>query len=324
MSGFQTGTDIYSHLSRANLWSTQLKDVLVAQLMGTRWVKQVTDFPDGDTLNIPSIGQLIATDYAEGSPVSYQAFDTGNFTFTITEYVEVGTYIYNKFKQDSFYMSEVVSSFVPKMSRAIAVSLESDLLASPTPDSSGQTTADSNTINSAKHRYMGSGTNGVLTIDDIRHAAFALEKANVPLKNLIGIIDPSVAYELGSNPNLQNFSLTNPMWEDVLSNGLTDGMKFFKNIWGFDLYVSQYLHTNKASETIDAVTVAAGVNNLFFSAEPDVLPTIMQMRQPPKVDSSYNKDYQRDEYVTTARWGVKLYRPENMVCVITDAGQVYA
>jgi len=29
----------------------------------------------------------------------------------------------------------------------------------------------------------------------------------------------------------------------------------------------------------------------------------------------YNKDYQRTEFVTTARYGVKLYRPENMVMV---------
>lgn len=324
MSGFKTGTDQYTHLSRANIWSTQLKDVLQAQLSAQRWMKMVTDFADGDTLNIPSIGTMVATDYAEGQQVPYSAFNTGNFTFSITEYKSVGTYIYNKFKQDSMYMSEVISSFVPKMSRAIAVGLESDILAAPTPAATGgQTTASTNTINGAYHRYVGSGTNEVITIDDIRHAAYALEKANVPLTQLVGIIDPAMAYELGSQPNLLNFS-NNPMWEGVITSGLSDGMKFFKNIWGFDLYVSQYLNVNAASETISGVVSAAGTNNLFFSAAQDVLPIIGQVRQPPKVDSSYNKDYQRDEYVTTARWGVKLFRPENMVCVVTDTDQVYA
>jgi hypothetical protein len=90
------------------------------------------------------------------------------------------------------------------------------------------------------------------------------------------------------------------------------------------VYTSQYLKVNTTSEAIDGVTAAAGVNNLFFSASSDVLPLVMQVRQPPKVDSEYNKDYQRDEYVTTARWGVKLFRPENMVCVVTDTDQVYA
>jgi hypothetical protein len=37
----------------------------------------------------------------------------------------------------------------------------------------------------------------------------------------------------------------------------------------------------------------------------------------PEVDYEYSKDFQRHEYVTTARYGVKLYRPENMVRVIT-------
>jgi hypothetical protein len=51
---------------------------------------------------------------------------------------------------------------------------------------------------------------------------------------------------------------------------------------------------------------------------------VAQVRQAPKVDSSYNKDYQRDEYVTTARWGTKMFRPENMVCIVTDTDRVYA
>ena len=324
MSGFKTGTDQYTHLSRANLWSTQLKDVLESQLLGFRWMKMVTDFADGDTLNIPSIGSMVATDYAEGQQVPYSAFNTGNFTFSINEYKSVGTYIYNKFKQDSFYMNEVVSSFVPKMSRAIAVAMEADMLAAATPAATGgQTTASSNTLNGAKHRMVGSGLNEVMVIDDIRKMAYALERSNVPLTNLVGIIDPSVAYELGNQPNVLNFS-SNPQWEGIITTGLSDGMKFFRNVWGFDLYVSQHLNVNSGSEAIDGVTAAAGVNNLFFSATGDMLPIIGQVRQAPKVDSSYNKDFQRDEYVTTARWGVKLFRPENMGIIVTDTDQVYA
>jgi hypothetical protein len=45
-------------------------------------------------------------------------------------------------------------------------------------------------------------------------------------------------------------------------------------------------------------------------------------RQMPKVDGEWNKDFQREEYVTTARYGLKVYRPENLVVVITDTDQV--
>jgi hypothetical protein len=93
--------------------------------------------------------------------------------------------------------------------------------------------------------------------------------------------------------------------------------------------VSQNLKVNSGSESItpsggSAGTAAAGVNNLFFSAAQDVVPFIGSMRQPPKVDSEYNKDLQREEYVTTMRYGMKLFRPENLVVVLSDTDQVYA
>jgi len=99
-------------------------------------------------------------------------------------------------------------------------------------------------------------------------------------------------------------------------------MKFVKNIYGFDVYTSNYLAD--ANEQIDSAgpTTAAGKANLFFSAASDVLPFIGAWRQMPQVDSEYNKDFQREEYVTTARYGVKLYRPENLVVVLSDTDQV--
>ena len=83
------------------------------------------------------------------------------------------------------------------------------------------------------------------------------------------------------------------------------------------------MKVNSSSEQIGTPTAAAGArNNLFFSAAPDALPIVGAIRQAPKVDSEYNKDLQRDEYVTTCRYGFKLFRPENMVVVVTDTDQV--
>jgi len=106
-----------------------------------------------------------------------------------------------------------------------------------------------------------------------------------------------------------------------VSSGISTGMKFISNVYGFDVYVSQNLKTG-VNETIGGVTSGAGVANLFFSAAPDVLPFVGSIRQSPKVDSEYNKDMQREEYVTTCRYGFKLYRPENVVVVVTDTDQV--
>lgn len=315
MAGFSTGNN--EHLIRSNIWSNQLKEVLQDELMGTKYVDMITDFPDGDTINIPSIGQAEVLDYDEGQSIRYTAMDTGNFTFSINKYKSSATYITEKMKQDSFYMSRLVSAFVPKQSRAIAKAMEADIM-SIGPD--GQTSGNLNAINGANHRFIGGGTNEVIAVQDFAKAKYALQKANVPMVNLVAIVDPSVEYTLSTLTNLTNVS-NNPRWEGIVRDGISTGMKFVNNVYGFDVYVSQNLKTG-VNETINGVTSGAGVANLFFSAAPDVLPFVGNVRQQPKVDSEFNKDLQREEYVTTCRYGFKLYRPENLVVVITDTDQV--
>lgn len=311
--GFSTQTD---HLTRSNLWSAELKDILIDDLQAMSYVNFIDDmFPDGDTLNIPSVGQAVADDYTEGEGVKYRAMDTGNFTFTITEYVSSGTWITRKQLQDSVYSSMLTSTFVPKQSRAIMERFEQDVLGL----SGSQTASDLNTINGGNHRFVGGGANQVIELDDFARAKFALDVANVPAMGRVAIVDPSVEFTLNTLSNLTNVS-NNPQFEGIVTSGFTTGMRFIRSIFGFDVYVSNYLAD--ANETIDSKTTAAGKANMFFSAASDVVPFVGAMRQMPIVDSEFNKDEQREEYVTTARWGVKLYRPENLVCVLTDTDQV--
>ncbi len=316
MAGFATTNNDY--LIRSNLWTADLKEVLQDELMGTKYVKMITDFPDGDTFNIPSIGQAEVFDYTEGQAIKYSAMDTGNFTFTVNKYKQSGTFITEKMKQDSYVMGELVASFVPGQRRAIMKAMEADILAIG-PD--GQTSANVNAINGASHRLVGSGTSESIGVKDFALAKYALQKANVPMTDLVAIVDPSVEYTLSTLTNLVNVS-NNPRWEGIVRDGMSTGMKFIMNIYGFDIYVSQNLKVNTASEAISGVTAAAGVNNLFFSATQDVLPFVGLIRQPPKVDSKYNMDMQREEYATTCRYGFKLFRPENLFVLVTDTDVV--
>ena len=314
MAGFTTSAN--EHLIRSNLWSTQIKETLEEELFAQQYVDMITDFPDGDTLNIPSLGQAEIRDYVEGQSVTYTAMDTGNFTFTITEYKASATYITEKMKQDTFYMSRLVGSFVPKQARVIAEAMEEDVLAVG-PD--GQTASDLNAINGANHRFVGGGTNEVMALNDFALAKYALRKANVPMTNLIAIVDPSVEFELSTLVTTTYDA--NPYWERIVQDGMSTGMRFFNTIYGFDVYVSDFLKSGIA-ETVNSVSTTVGVANIFFSATQDILPFVGNVRQAPKVDSEYNKDLQREEYVTTARWGYKLYRPENIVTVLTDTDKV--
>jgi len=307
-------------LKRSEIWASQLKEVLQDELEAQGWVNWLSEFPDGDQFTIPSIGEGTVRDYVEDTEVVYDALDTGEFTFAITEYVSSGNYITEKARQDLFYASQLEAAFVPSQARALAERVETDVLALGAGGASGgQTAADTNSINGAEHRFIGTGTNETFAVADAAKALFALKKANVPSSNLIAIVDPSVEYELNTLTNIVNMS-NNPRWEGIIETGIGSGMRFIKNIFGFDFYVSNYLAT--ANETI-TLTTASGKANIFFSAaSPDLLPLMGAFRQMPKVDGEYNKDKQREEYVTTARYGLKVYRPENLVCVLTDDDQV--
>lgn len=307
-----------SQLRRSNVWSQDLKDILLDELQAQTYVKWLSGFPDGDTFNIPSIGELPVRNYYENQQAIYDSLDTGNFTFTITEYVSSGTYITNKAKQDAFYAQELISSFVPKQARALLEKLETDIFAlAASGASGGQTASSTNAINGAAHRFVGSGTGEAIAVADFARALYSLKKANVPDTNLIAFVDPSVEYTLNTLTNLTNVS-NNPMWEGVITSGLAAGRRFVKNIYGFDVYVSNYLPTGQ-NETISALTTAAGVANIFFSAaDQDLLPFVGAWRQMPTVESEYKKDFQREEFLTTARYGLKVYRPENLVVVLTD------
>lgn len=308
-------------LRRSEVWSSQLKEVLRDELVAQGYVNWLSEFPDGDSFTIPSIGDATVRGYSENTPVVYDALDTGEFAFTISEYVQSGMYITNKAKQDMYYMNQLVSSFVPKQARAIAEKVETDIFALAAGGASGgQTASNTNSINGSAHRWVGSGTSESISVTDFARALYSLKKANVPDTNLIAFVDPSVEYILNTITNITNIS-NNPMWEGVITSGLATGRRFVKNIYGFDVYVSNYLPKSQ-NETINAgtsLTTASGVANIFFSAaSPEILPFLGAWRQMPNVEGEYNKDLQREEYITTARYGLKVYRPENLVVVLTD------
>lgn len=208
---------------------------------------------------------------------------------------------------------------MPGMHRALAVRMELDILKQP---NIGQTSGSTNQINSVDHRWVGTGTNETITLNDFAKASYALNQANVPMVNLVAIVHPSVAYTLGTQTNLVNLMSPQPKWQSIVNDGIVTGMRFVTNVYGFDVYTSNYLPTVGA-ETIGAKTTAQGVTNLFFSAAPgNTLPIIGQIRQFPKVERKREMTLQRDEYMVTCRYGFKLFRPENMVIILTDTDQV--
>lgn len=312
-------------LIRSEVWSAQLKEVLKDQLEATKYVRWI-DFPDGTTLTIPSIGEMDAYSYVEDTAIEYTPMDLGEFQFTINEYLASATYITNKARQDLYYAAQLEARFLPEQERAIMVNVETHILATGQPGTTNgttQTAGSLNNINGAAHRWVGNDTVGgqrTLGITDFARARYTLKKANVPMVNLIAIVDPAFEYYFNTQAGFLDVSF-NPKWEGIVADGVMTGMQFSRNIYGWDVYISNYL-PGGFSETIDGVASGADATAaLFFSAAQggDVSPWIGAWRQQPQVDGEYNKDRQREEYVTTARYDTALYRPENFITVLGQA-----
>jgi hypothetical protein len=307
-------------LTRTEVWSSELKDILRDEMMAQNYVRMLDGFPDGNTFHIPSIGQAQVDNYSEDAAVTYRPLDTGEFTFTVDKYLSSASYMTKKAEQDTFYANELMSRFVPEQERAIMEHFETATMAAP---EAGVSANSQEAIDGVYHRMAG-GNSGVIELADFAYARYALKKANVPDQNMVAIVDPSVEFILNTLTDIVGV-VNNPRFEGLVRDGIATGMRFVANVYGFDVYTSNYLADvsdsalpERDGSTTKNYSSTNGKANLFFSASQTVNPFVGAWRQMPEVDYEYNKDFQRHEFVTTARYGVKLYRPENMVVVASD------
>src|SRR5229473_6022428 len=149
MAGFNDANTNF--LLRTNLWSRHIKELLLDELNAMKFVRIISDFPDGVTLNIPSIGEAITADFTEGQAIKYNAMDTGNFTFSFDKYKYSANAISEKFKRDSYYSQDVIAAFVPRQHRVLMEGVETRILAVA---NSGQTVSNLNVINGTNHRWV--------------------------------------------------------------------------------------------------------------------------------------------------------------------------
>lgn len=311
MSGETTGNNAL--LIRQNVYSGQIKEALQDELIAMQWVDWMNDFTEGSsTFKIPSIGEAVVDDYVEDDEIKFRPLDKGEFTMTIDKHKTSGHYITDTAMEDLFYANQLMSKIPASESRAILKQLESDIMALQ----GSQTAASTNTINGGKHRFVGTGSSNVIAVEDFARAKLSLKLANASDRNMIAVVDPSVAYTLETLTNLTNVS-NNPRWEGVVAEGMTSGMRFVKNVFGFDVYESNYTDTI-VSETLETVNVAGFAANMFFSADGDEGPFKGAWARMPRLKAWEEEARERTNYATSSRYGVKLYRPESLIVIPTS------
>ena len=302
-----------SSLVRTNIWANEIKDVLQEELMLDAHVRWITEFPDGDTLNIPTLSEMTVRNYSEGATVTLDDPTTGNFTLTIDKYYQSGFKIPEKFKHDAFYVNQATTNFVSKLTRALMEQKESDIAALQ----SGQTASDPNTINSVDHRYVATGTSNVMTLADLQKAKLSLDKAKVMRGGRRAFVDPSVTYQLQQ--------VSNVIQQDVYGSNahVREGMNGTVHVGrfaGFDLFESLFLD-NAIAQSITATAPNSGAltstsawANMCVGEEA----FIGAMRAMPDMKVWDDNNTRSEVYHVTMRYGIKLFRPESFVVILSD------
>lgn len=313
-----TSTNVATYLTRTNIWSTEIKDILKSEMMAQRFVRVLTELPDGTTLNIPSLGQSTVRDYVAGQELEYDPMSTGNFTFTIDKYIQTGHTLRKDQQEDSFYAEQLLSQYRQEMEYAIFANFEQRTFEAA---ESGISANSREKIDGFPHRWSG-GNAGLITLEDFAAAKYALDESKVPDIGRVAIVDPAV--EFAVNNLSQVTTNDNPAFEGIVTSGFRTGMRFIRNIYGFDVYVSNFLPTATDSALQEATaatkndfSTTTGKVNLFFSTFE--APFVGAWRRMPELEYEYEMDRQIHKWAMTARYGVKLWRPENMVRVITKS-----
>ncbi len=311
-----------THLHRNEIFNMMLKEVLRDDLFAEQWVNYIGDFADGSNYSINSVGELTIDQMVEGTALPDRQLDTGQFVFNINEFVGVKSAFTDVFFEEDFMANQVLSALPDRMTRAFAEYLETRVMRLQR----RQTANDPNTINTGRHRIVASGGAGARTIalNDLAYIAFTLKKANVSASGMVGIVDPS--FEFNANVLSQVQTSDNPQFKGIIETGFGQEFRFIRNIYGIDLFTSNYLDTldaQEASLTDYAANTDAGeigdVVNMFFSvADRTLLPFIGAWRRRPVIKSWRDEDKELEYHQLSARFGLDLFRPENLVTVVSS------
>lgn len=319
-----------THLQRNEIFSAQIKELLKDELIAQQYVRWLSDIPSDSIrteLKINSIGELAVDDWNESVSLPNRRMDTGQFTFKIDEFKGVKVPFTDHFFETSFQAGEVLARTPMEMKRAMDVYLETKIMEL----GNEQTLNDSNVINTAKHRFVGAGDGSAvptnqLTPEDFAYAKYALKKANVPMTGMVAVVSPESEFYLSTLSNLTDISY-NPRWEGIVETGLLDttGIRFIRNIYGFDVYVSEYLAENDGDEDElttyngDSVASTDGYStNMFFSIADDMVkPFVGAWGRTPRMVSWRDEDIETEYHQLTGSFGLGMYRPESLVSILT-------
>lgn len=303
----------------AQQYSSFILENLHDGLLPGTFYRDVSDFPAGTTLNIKTIGSATVQEVTEETPLIYNPIETGNVTMAITDYIGDAWSITDVLRQDGAQIEQLQAARAMEATRAIQERIETRFFVVA---DGAQTPADPNDINGFSHRFLASGTNEQMLETDLIDMATAFTKANVPMAGRVAFVDPIQAATFAKLTVLTGQLDRSPLFDDPLLNGWANEHQFIMNLHGWNIFVSNRLPDVAAGTSVDGTdsVTAAGKACIFMSVLDDQTKPIMYAtRQPIKVEGERNKDFQRDEFLTTTRFGLGAQRVDTLGVIVADA-----
>lgn len=311
-----------ANIVRQELYDASLEKSLDDWLVGRPLFDDKTGvFPDGDTLEITKTGDRAVSDYEEDTAITFDNMQTSRVSLSIDEYKQDAWYITDKLKQDGHQAEAFWAENVRKSQIAMERELEKSVLAV----ANQQTLGNANAINGKAHRFIGSGTGGALQIEDIAALKLAFDSAYVPTENRVLIINHDMEFELNKLLNItevSNGSTFNFNVDGMVQTGFGDRLNIIRNIFGFNIMVSQ----NLPAVTAETLTKFDGTGSTSITGEACIamsmadassMPFMGAIRQRPQSEFFRDTKYKRDEWSSTCRYGFGLKRAETLAVIAT-------
>jgi hypothetical protein len=288
--------------------------------------RDVSDFGAGSTLNIKTVGSVTIQDAAEDTPLNFNPIDTGTINLTITDYVGDAWKVSDELREDGSQIDSLMSMRAMESTRALGENHESRFL---NVAGTAQTAANLNLVNGRPHRWVAGGagaTTRVMSLEDFIAMKLAFDKAGVPAGGRIAIVDPIVEATLNSLQNLVNVS-NNPMFDGIVTEGFSRDHKFVKNIFGFDIWTSNYLPVKTGTEALDGSSYGLAndtaeigdVANVFMCvADDSTKPVMHAWRRQPKTEGWRDQKERADKFQVTSRFGFGAQRLDTLGVILTS------
>ena len=313
---------ITTNTNRTFIEAEQYSDFILTNLhdglLPGNFYRDVSEFGNGEVLNIKTMGDAQIQEVEEDAPIKYSPIETGEVQLRITEYIGDGWYVTDKMRQDGAQIEALLAQRGKEATRAIQEYYETQALATL---NAAQTDGGANAINGFAHRRTGIGGGNTIDLADLIYLRLAFNKAQVPYSGRVAIVDPIVEATLNTKFNITADVAGLPASgavQGIFENGFDRDHQFITTLYGWSIMTSNRLPTGDFDDGTTQETDA--VANIFMCiADDNCKPLMTAWRQTPRVEGERNKDLQRDEFVQTARFGFGAQRLDTLAVLITSA-----